>query len=296
MKPLEVERMRFDEGRAGVGKIGVAGAVAMAVTVLAVVGAACVGVWSTRASPAPRSTELDLSEFQLTFDEPFDKLDVSAWGPGTRWIAHTPWNGDFGDAQFVNPTPGFPFSVENGILKIEARRGNDGKWRSGLLASTDHYGRGFSQQYGYFEMRAKLPKGSGLWPAFWLVSNTDPDTSVELDILEYYGRFPDSYQSVVHLWKKSSRGRALHDVKHHPVPAHSLTQAFHTYGALVDPDWIVLYLDRHEVTRMATPPEFRRPLFILLNLAMGGGWPIDQAPNPSFMEVDYVRAFKKRDQ
>jgi len=288
--------MRFGGDRAASGNTGFYGVVAMVAVAVAALGAAvCGGVLATHAWSESRSNDLDLSRFKLTFNEPFDTVDVSAWGPGTRWIAHTPWNGDFGDAQFVNPTPGFPFSAENGILKIEAKKGNNGKWRSGLLASTDHYGRGFSQQYGYFEMRAKLPKGPGLWPAFWLVGNADPDTSAELDVLEYYGRFPDMYQSVVHLFKKSARGRDYHNVLHNRVPVDSLWQGFHTYGALVDPDWIVLYLDRHEMARTPTPPEFKRPLFILLNLAMGGGWPIDNAPNPSVMEVDYVRAYKRGD-
>jgi beta-glucanase (GH16 family) len=249
--------------------------------------------WATDAHAPDAGTRLDVSDMELTFDEPFDKLDVSAWGPGTRWIAHTPWNGDFGDATFVNPVPGFPFSVENGILRIEARQEADGKWRSGLLSSTDHYGRGFSQQFGYFEMRAKLPKGPGLWPAFWLVGNADPDTSAELDIMEYYGAFPDMYESVVHVWKKSDRGRAYQALLRHQVPTGSLSEDFHLYGASIEPDWIVLYLGRTEVGRTPTPPEFHRPMFILLNLAMGAGWPINETPNPSVLQVDYVRAYRQ---
>jgi len=70
---------------------------------------------------------LDLTDFQLVFDEEFDRLDVSARGPNTRWISHTPWNGDFGDAQFIDPRPKFPFTVNNGILTIEARKGSRGK-------------------------------------------------------------------------------------------------------------------------------------------------------------------------
>jgi hypothetical protein len=289
--------MSFDRGCVSAGKIDLVRAIVAGASVLGMIGAVAVGVSAgvTHAGSSPRPADLDISQFQLTFDEPFDKLDVSAWGPGTRWIAHTPWNGDFGDARFVNPTPGFPFSVENGMLRIEAKRGNDGIWRSGLLASTDHYGHGFSQEYGYFEMRAKLPKGPGLWPAFWLVGNADNDTSVELDIMEYYGQFPDSYQSVVHLWKKSAHGRDYHSVMKHLVPADSLWQDFHTYGAQIDPDSIVFYLDRHEVGRAPTPPEFRRPVFILLDLAMGGGWPIDKTPDHSAMQVDYVRAYRKKD-
>jgi len=57
---------------------------------------------------------LDLTPYHVTFADEFDQLDVSAWGPHTRWIAHTPWNGDFGDAAFSNPAPEFPFTIENG--------------------------------------------------------------------------------------------------------------------------------------------------------------------------------------
>ena len=65
---------------------------------------------------------LDLSDYRPTFEENFDRLDVSAWGPGTRWIAHTPWRGDFGDAAFADPTNDFPFTISSGILRIEARK------------------------------------------------------------------------------------------------------------------------------------------------------------------------------
>lgn len=111
-----------------------------------------------------KAPTLNLAGYKLVFNEEFDKpLDVSPWGPGTRWIAHTPWRGDFGDAQFTDPKDGFPFTVADGILRIEARKTN-GKWRAGLLASNDAKGNGFSLQYGYFEMRAKMPPGPGVWP------------------------------------------------------------------------------------------------------------------------------------
>jgi hypothetical protein len=65
-----------------------------------------------RIACAETGDELDLSDFTQTFSEDFDSLDVSAWGPGTRWIAHTPWNGDFGSAAFSDPKPGFPFTTQ----------------------------------------------------------------------------------------------------------------------------------------------------------------------------------------
>lgn len=244
--------------------------------------------------PSRADADMDLSGYELTFDENFDKLDVSPWGPGTRWIAHTPWGGDFGDAPFADPAPGFPFTTENGVLRIEARKGADDKWKSGLLSSADQGGHGFFQQFGYFEIRAKLPPGPGVWPAFWLIANKDPKTSAEIDILEYYGVGPDIYHSTVHVWPKTKDVEKQTYHIQHSVPFGSLSDDFHTYGASVQDDWIVFYLDRKEMGRIATPPEHKRPMFILLDLALGSGWPIDKTINPSYMYVDYVRAYRKK--
>ena len=60
---------------------------------------------------------------------------------------------------------------------------------------------------------------------------------------------------------------------------------------MVDPKWIVMYFDGIEVWRVRTSPEHNKPLMVLLNLALGPGWPIDKTPNPSIMEVDYVRVY-----
>lgn len=243
------------------------------------------------AAVAVDSEHIDLSGYELTFEENFDRLDVSAWGPGTRWIAHTPWYGDFGDARFADPTDGFPFTISDGILRIEARKDDEGQWYSGLLSSTDPDGNGFLQQFGYFEMRAKLPPGPGVWPAFWLIANQDPKTSAEIDVLEYYGVRPDIYHSVVHVWPKDDTTEKQTYNLRHTVPEGSLTEAFHDYGVSVEADWTVFYLDHKEMGRVRTPPEHHRPMFILLNLALGGGWPIDETISPSFMYVDHVRAY-----
>lgn len=254
-------------------------------------------------APWPRAdTEqapsLDLSGFHVTFREEFDgPLGVSAWGPGTRWIAHTPWAGDFGDARFADPGDDFPFTIKDGILHIEARKDNAGKWSSGLLASNDPLGNGFSQQHGYFEMRAKLPPGPGVWPAFWLCSSYNRkdktagrDGSVEIDVLEYYGRTPCSFTATVHVWQPRphrSEGRTV------TTGPYEVSTGFHNYGCMVDPQWITMYFDGVEVWRTKTPPEHNKPLMVLLNLALGPGWPIDKTPNPSIMEVDYVRVYAK---
>jgi beta-glucanase (GH16 family) len=72
-----------------------------------------------------------------------------------------------------------------------------------------------------------------------------------------------------------------------------LSEDFHRYGVMVQPDWIRMYFDEVEVWKIRTPDEHKRPLMLLLNLALGGGWPIDKTPNPSYLYVDYVRAYAK---
>jgi beta-glucanase (GH16 family) len=245
--------------------------------------------------PAP---DLDLSKLTMVFREDFDeRLSVSPWGPNTRWTAHTPWHGDFGDAQFADPVQGFPFTVSDGILRIEARKDSNGKWQSGLLSSADENGRGFSIQYGYFEMRAKLPPGPGVWPAFWLGTIVDKSKlpGVEIDAIEYYGHSPGAYQTNVHVWRNGEAAKP-EDAQYHPhdveVPPNSLTDGFNTYGVMVTPEWIICYLNGKEVSRDKTPPEHKRPLHVLLNLALGSGFSIAQTPNPSFMYVDYVHVYK----
>jgi beta-glucanase (GH16 family) len=238
---------------------------------------------------------IDPCRLKPTFTDDFNTLSVSARGDTDgRWIAHTPWNGDFGDAAFSDPRPGFPFRVRDGVLDIEARKGADGKWQSGLLASATPSNAGFAQRYGYFEMRAQLPPGPGTWPGFWLNANqrhNDPNPGVEIDVVEYYGQFPDAYHSAVHVWNKADPKKST--VQDHviAVPSGSLTSGFHTYGVDVEPDWITFYRDRRETWQLATPAELKDPLMVLVDLALGSGWPIDKTPNPSVMQVDYVHVF-----
>ena len=261
--------------------------------------AACLGLAacdeSSAASGADDGSRLDLSEYRQTFSETFEQLDVSPWGPGTRWIAHTPWHGDFGDAAFTDPEPGFPFQTASGILRIEARKDADGKWRSGLISSRDRQGRGgsggFAQRYGYFEIETKLPPGPGTWPAFWL-SGIDAKPNAEIDVFEYYGREPDGYHANVHVWYEGQQ--IFGDGKVVAIPAGSATADFNRYGVRIDHDWVTFFFNRKEVWRKPSRAEYRQPMYMLANLALGSGWPIDKTPNPSFMYVKSIAAYEKR--
>ncbi|MGU3287882.1 glycoside hydrolase family 16 protein [Methylobacterium mesophilicum] len=270
--------------------------------------AALVGLTTVSASPVLKAQgdHLQLCRYKKVFADDFNDLSVSkSNNERARWSAHTPWNGDFGDAQFIDPIDIFadpernaPFIVKDGILKIRARKNDNGKWTSGLLSSADPTTAGFALMYGYFEARMKLPPGPGVWPAFWLAANSskeDKTPSVELDVIEYYGQFPDGFHSVWHVWnkidsKKNSGGEIITT-----VPRGSLSDSFHTYGVDVSKEWVVFYLDRREIGRTATPAEHTKPLMMLVNLALGSGWPIDKTPNPSDLLVDYVYAFAPDD-
>ncbi len=244
---------------------------------------------------AAAAGQLDLCPLEPAFMEDFNDLSIAAWDIGDkRWIAHTPWNGDFGDAQFTDPGEGFPFTLKDGVAYITARKDDTGKWRSGLLASADPSTKGFALQYGYFEIRTKLPSGPGVWPAFWLGTSEPRDRqepSLEVDVIEYYGHAPDAFQSAYHIWHKNP-SRSDHELHQTRVEPESLTREFHTYGVQVDPEHITYFFDRREIWKVKTPEIHKMPLLLMANLALGSGWPIDQTPNPSVMAIDYIHAYK----
>lgn len=118
--------------------------------------------------------------------------------------------------EFAGQKPGInPFSIKDGVLRITAAPLDETTvqllqplakgelpaptYSSGML-STETEGRdgkGFKQLYGYWELRAKLPKGKGLWPAFWLVTETH-DYWDEVDIFEVLGHEPDAVLGETH--------------------------------------------------------------------------------------------------
>lgn len=248
-------------------------------------------ICSVPATEPPNSCEL-----RPVLLEEFDELSVSAnrIGPA-RWTAHTPWAGDFGDATFANPGPKGPFTVEGGILTITASKDRNGRWTSGLLAAADSSGAGTGTRYGYFEARMKMPPGPGTWPAFWLAVLKPAgmtEGNVEIDVVEYYGQFTAAYQAATHIWykdPKKTRGQAQKIT----VATGSLLDDFHKFGVDISPQAIVFFLDGKPLWSQPTPPELDGPLYPLVNLALGGGWPIDQTPNPSTLLIDYVHVFAR---
>lgn len=180
-----------------------------------------------------------------------------------------------------------PFVVHGGMLDLVARPTPPGLVRalggygytSGLITTQPS----FSQTYGYFEMRAKLPRGKGVWPAFWLLP-ADLSWPPEIDVMESIGD-PGEVYAAAH-----SNADNTPSTKTEISP-----DAFHTFAVSWDRRSIVWYFDGREVKRQPTPSDMHKPMYMLANVAVGGDWPgapDASTPFPARMSIDYIRAYR----
>lgn len=241
---------------------------------------------------------LDPSKFALTFNEDFDTastFDKSSSG----FRANIGWSSAVTlDNAYVNPNDAAiqalgvnPFSVEDGVLTITASLTNaqqravvgDYEYTSGKLSTAST----FAQQYGYFEMRAALPQGAGSFPAFWLLpadGNPNP-LDRELDVMEQVANGLNrgtAHYAVEGSKESNGTNTAMGD-----------TSDYHTYGMLWTQSEIAWYVDGVEYASMPTPADLNKPMYMIVNLSMGGPWagPSDTSLGDQSMQVDYVRAY-----
>lgn len=244
----------------------------------------------------------DKQPWKLTFSEDFNSFSGSATGKGTTWMTTYPYSGIASRTLYTNKEAEYysdssvgvnPFTVRNGVLDITAARATPGvetpansglTWTSGLITTY----KSFSQLYGYFEVSAQLPAGKGFWPAFWLLpaDNTWPP---ELDVFEVLGQDPTTLYASTH--SKISGP----DVGTKAVTVADTSKGFHTYAVNWQSDYITWYVDGYAVSKSATPADMHKPMYMLLNLAVGtaGSWPgaTDASTPEGHMLIDYVRAY-----
>ncbi|QFT77342.1 glycoside hydrolase family 16 protein [Erythrobacter sp. THAF29] len=274
-------------------RYGVASLAYPALAIFAMLGLfSCDG--AARPAKSSSSTTLDLTQFEPSFREDFDGLDVSEWGCLTRWIAHTPWGGDFGSARFAAPKEGFPFTTEDGILRIEAKRGEDGRWTSGMLSAWDACNSGFAQKFGYFETRAKLPKAPGFWPSFWLIGVDNRRGSPEIDVFEFRTHEPGQFSLGVIRHPSKTDSSKINATTKASVEPGMLSESFNTYGVEIAEDRTVFYLNREEIWRTETREEFHQPFYPLISFPADTSEMTDATPGSVVMEVDYVHAYKRK--
>ncbi|MCJ2082814.1 family 16 glycosylhydrolase [Methylobacterium sp. J-090] len=250
---------------------------------------------------------LDLTGYKLTFSDEFNTRSISQNGTGTTWAdIRSEWRFDansdigFGHSSFVDPASGYdPFVVKGGTLAITAipdqtPYGFKGSWESGLITTQG----GFSQTYGYFEMRANLADKVGAWDAFWLLP-TKPAPNPghlpgwqELDVIEHYGDYNQGSYRWIHTTDPGPNQNPNSDLQvfsNNP----SQTSGFHTYGMNWQKDTISFYFDGQFMGSKPTPSDMHGSMYMLANLTTQGSGTnnADLANVPITMEIDYIRAY-----
>ena len=274
-----------------------------ATLLLAVLGMALASDVDAREPPAV----LDDDCWRLTFEEPFDALDLLDEESGEgRWRTRYIWGRDTiinrERQYYIDPREHglSPFEVEEGVLSIRARRTpaelaarvGDQPYVSGVLTTE----RSFSQKHGRFEARAQVPAGRGLWSALWLLPSFErwPEGVAvlpEIDIMEFLGHTPRTLHTTLH----TNQGGALSSHGYEHLAPRGLDEDFHLYSVVWTEETVRWYLDGRAVASHPTPADFTRPVHFLLNLAVGGGWPGDPDAGtrfPADYRIDYVRAWE----
>jgi beta-glucanase (GH16 family) len=151
----------------------------------------------------------------------------------------------------------------------------------------------FSQTYGYFEMRAKVPSVYGLWSAFWL-QRENGTWPPELDVMEVLGRDTTTLHVGVHT-NSAPPGRKDGIVfpQSQAITVPDTAAAFHTYGVDWEPHLITWYFDRQPVFTVDTSYDMHQPMYLQADLAGGGPWArdIDISKLPASLEIDYIKVW-----
>jgi beta-glucanase (GH16 family) len=216
------------------------------------------------------------------------------------------WNG-WGNNEleyYTNRTQNAHLQGGNLVITALAENftGSDGVTRDYTSARLKTQGK-FSQTYGRFEARIKIPYGQGLWPAFWMLgSNIDqigwPNCG-EIDIMENIGKEPAVVHGTIH---GPGYSGAQGIGSPYSLPSGRFADDFHVYAVEWETNAIRFYVDGN-LYATRTPAElpakaqwvYNTPFFLLLNVAVGGGWPGNPDGTtvfPQTMTVDYVRVYE----
>jgi beta-glucanase (GH16 family) len=188
----------------------------------------------------------------------------------------------------------------------EAYTGTDGVMRNYTSARLKTQGL-FTQAYGRFEARIKIPAGQGMWPAFWMlggdITTVNWPKCGEIDIMENIGKEPGTVHGSLHGPSTVSLTSDLTAPFSLPV-GQNFADDFHLYAVEWEPGTIRFYVDTNlyaTFTSQQWPAggtwTFDHPFFIVLNVAVGGIWPgfpDKSTVFPQTMLVDYVRVYSKQ--
>ena len=259
------------------------------------------------ASTCPRAYADEPKSWMLVWSDEFE-------GPSGSAVNSSKWSFDLGGRGWGNneletyTSRAANAQLKAGLLVIKALKetftGPDGITRDYTSARLLTKNK-FSQAYGKFEARIRIPYGQGIWPAFWLLGdNIDsahwPNCG-EIDIMENIGKEPSIVHGTFH-GPGYSGGRGVSAA--YTLPSgRKFADDFHTFAVEWEPNVMRFYVDE-QLYKTRTPADlptgakwvFDHPFFIILNVAVGGGWPGNPDANTTFpqqMLVDYVRVYKR---
>ncbi len=225
------------------------------------------------------------------------------------------WDFDIGDGTFYGLPPGWG----NGQLEYDTDRPEnvslDGQGNLAIVARKESYmgsaytsarivTRGlFEKTFGRFEARIRLPWGQGIWPAFWLLGSNFSEVGWpacgEIDIMEYRGQETSIVHGTVH-GPGYSAGNGV--TESYSLQNGRFDTDFHLFAVEWGTDYIDFYVD-NQLYQTITPDDvsgewvFDHPFYIILNIAVGGGYvgpPNDTTVFPQTMLVDYVRVYEEK--
>ncbi len=231
-----------------------------------------------------------------------DEFDYTGLPDSTKWgydIGGHGWGNN--EKQFYTEKRAENAAVSNGVLTITAiKEEHEGSGYTSARLVSKNKG---DWTYGRMEIKAKLPKGIGIWPAIWMLP-TDwqyggwPESG-EIDIMEHVGYEPDSIYGTVHT---GAYNHTIGTQKGKNIYKNDVATSFHVYvlewtendiRIFVDDDLYFSYPNEKK-TFMEWP--FDQRFHLLLNIAVGGNWGgqkgIDDAIFPQKMEIDYVRVYQ----
>ena len=230
-----------------------------------------------------------------------DEFNYQGLPDSTKWTCETGGHGwGNNELQFYTAKRPENARVENGNLVIEARKED---WEGKKYTSTRLISRSKGDwKYGRIEIRARIPKGLGTWPAIWMLASTDPlnwPDDGEIDIMEHVGFEQGIVHASVHTKKYN---HVIGTQKTATIPVPDCSDNFHVYALDWSKDSIRISIDSNIYFTFANEHSgsqawpFDQPFHLLLNIAIGGDWGgkkgVDDRIFPVRMEIDYVRVYR----
>jgi len=252
-----------------------------------------------------KSSAISSKNWTLVWSDEFNGPPNSAVDPA-KWVLETGGNGwGNNELEYYTQRPQNSFQRDgNLVIRVlrEKFNGPDAVSRDYTSARLKTQGK-FSQRYGRFEARIMIPRGQGIWPAFWMLGDDIDKTgwpdSGEIDIMENIGKEPALVHGTIHGPGYSGE----HGIGgQFALPGNpKFADGFHVYAVEWEATAIRFYVDDdlYETRTPADLPKgakwvYDHPFFILLNVAVGGYWPGNPDTTSTFpqeMLVDYVRVY-----